>query len=308
MAELLSRTGPWSPWIAVARSVLALSMAGSLAVTPPAVLFARLSGTGGADQCGGTAAWSLFCSLPPGESPWAVVLAVAVLVWVASGVLPAVSAIPFAFVAYSVTTAGTLVDGGDQVVLVAAVLFIPYSLCDWRLFAWRPPGEEAGVIRATVARAAILTLKVQISIVYLVACIGKLATEAWTEGSALYYWTRIPAFGTPNWLEGLVYATTGNPAISVILTWGTLVLEFALGVSLLLPLRFRLNVLLPARFFLHGAILFVMGIASFSIAMFGAVLLLLVPADSSWSLLAHRWYSSAPVRRESKEEVPHVVP
>lgn len=31
-----------------------------------------------------------------------------------------------------------------------------------------------------------------------------------------------------------------------------------------------------------------MGIASFSIAMFGAVLLLLIPAHRSWSLLAHR--------------------
>jgi antimicrobial peptide system SdpB family protein len=282
-------------------------MAGSLAVTPTTVLFARLGGTGGADQCGGTAAWSLFCSLPPGESPWAVILAVVVLVWVASGVLPAVSAIPFAFVAYSVVTAGTLVDGGDQVVLVAAVLFIPYSLCDWRLFAWWPDRADSGEVRATVARAAVIAIKVQISVVYLVACIGKLATDAWTEGSALYYWTRIPAFGTPNWLEGLVYATTSSPVISVVLTWGTLVLEFALGVSLLLPLKFKLNVLLPAGLLLHGAILFVMGIASFSIAMFGAILLLLVPADGPWSLLASRWYSTVPVRREPKAEAPHAV-
>lgn len=307
MADGSPRPGPWSPWIAVARSILALSMAGSLAVTPSSVLFARLNGIGAVDQCGGTASWSLFCTLPPGDSPWATVITVVILVWVASGVLPAVSAVPFAFAAYSVTTTGTLVDGGDQVVLVAAVLFIPYSLCDWRLLAWRAPHREAGEVRATIARSSVLALKVQVSIVYLVACVSKLATEAWTEGSALYYWTRIPAFGTPNWLEGLVFATTGNPVISVLLTWGTLLLEFTLGVSLLLPLRFKLNMLLPAGFLLHGAILFVMGIASFSIAMFGALLILLIPADSSWSLLANRWYTTAPIRRDSKEEVPSVI-
>jgi antimicrobial peptide system SdpB family protein len=138
--------------------------------------------------------------------------------------------------------------------IVNTFLFIPYSLCDWRLLAWRAPHREAGEVRATIARSSVLALKVQVSIVYLVACVSKLATGAWMEGSALYCWTRIPAFGTPNWLEGLVFATTGNPVISVLLTWGTLLLEFALGVSLLLPLRFKLNVLLPAGFLLHGAI------------------------------------------------------
>lgn len=53
--------------------------------------------------------------------------------------------------------------------------------------------------------------------------------------------------------------------------------------------------------------LFVMGIASFSIAMFGALLILLIPADSTWSLLANRWYTAAPVKRDLKEEVPNVV-
>lgn len=229
------------------------------------------------------------------------------LMWVASGILPALSAIPFAFVAYGVTTAGTLVDGGDQVVLVAAVLLIPYSLCDWRLFAWRAPREEAGDVRATIAHSSLVALKIQVSIVYLVACLGKLATEAWTEGSALYYWTRIPTFGTPSWLEGLVLLLTSSPAISGLLTWGTLVLEFTLGVSLLLPLRAKLNVLLPAGFLLHGAILFVMGIASFSIAMFGALMILLVPAGSCWSLLANRWYSTVPTRDRTQKTLSIVV-
>ena len=58
---------------------------------------------------------------------------------------------------------------------------------------------------------------------------------------------------------------------------------------------------------LHGAILLVMGIASFSIAMVGALLILLIPADSTWSLLANRWYTTAPIKRDSKEEVPSVA-
>ncbi len=295
-------SGPWSPWISVARSLLALSLTGTLLFTPSAVLFARLSGVTAAEQCGGTSAWSLFCLIPPAASPWATVLAIGVLLWVASGVLPALSAVPFAYVAYSVTTAGTLVDGGDQVVLVLAVLFIPYALCDGRILAWRAPRRAAGEIRATIAASVIVVLRLQISVIYLVACVSKLSATAWVEGSALYYWTRIPAFGTPDWLAGVVYAATGTPLLSILLTWGTLALEFALGVSMLLPQRVRLNVLLPAGLLLHGAILFVMGIASFSLAMCGALLILLIPARSSWSVLADRWYTRRPGTRPGKKE------
>lgn len=307
MSKLPAWCGAWSPWFAVARSVLAFSMAASLTSTPPSVLFPVFGAEGGINPCGGTAQWSLFCSLPPSESPWATVLAVMTLAWVCTGVLPAAAALPFVFVAYSVTSAGTLVDGGDQVVLVAAMLFLPYSLCDWRLSAWGPPKLPTGDLRLVIARSGILCLRLQISVVYLVASVSKLSTDAWTEGSALYYWTRIPSFGTPQWLEGIVLSATRQPMVSAALTWGTLLLEFTLAISLVLPRRFKLIVLLPAGFLLHGAILLVMGIASFSIAMFGALLILILPEDLAWRTPAGWWRTSMRTVGHVKRHIHNVV-
>lgn len=282
---------PWSPWITGGRSLLAASMLLSLVLTPQEVFFARLLSDPQRLQCEGLGGASLFCLLDVDllwVARWSAVL---VLALVATGLLPALTAMPFSYVAFSVVSSGTLIDGGDQVVLVLSLLLMPYSLADWRVNAWVRPESVTGEIRSSIAAVMHTLIRIQISVIYLVACVSKLGTPQWPEGTALYYWTRIPGFGAPEWLSGVLYGATSSSLISIALTWGTLLVEFGLGVSMLTSERWRLNVLLPAGAVLHIGILFIMGIASFSLAMCAALLLLLLQSNAEWATLAHRWYA-----------------
>jgi hypothetical protein len=66
-------------------------------------------------------------------------------------------------------------------------------------------------------------------------------------------------------------------------TWGTLALEFALAVGLFLPKR-RWRPLLLGGLLLHGAIAMLMGLPSFSLAMFAALILFLRPWESPFAI------------------------
>lgn len=282
---------PWSPWIGVARTLLAASMFLTLVLTPFEVLFAGLATGLARGQCEGIRGISVFCLTGPGNAWIAYAVSLVVLATVASGFWPAITAIPFAYVAFSVVSAGTLIDGGDQVVQVLSLIIAAYSLCDRRRSVWSAPrADRDRPVSTTIASVASQVIRLQVSLIYLVACVSKLDTEAWPNGSAIYYWFRHPNFGSPAWLQPLLFPVTTVPAFSAAASWGTLLLEFSLGISLLLPRRVRLDILLPVGVLFHTSILFAMGISSFSIAMIGALLILLVPSGASWSEIGDRWY------------------
>ena len=282
---------PWSPWIGVARTLLASSMLLTLILTPFEVLFAGLATGLARGQCEGIRGASVFCLTGPDNVWIAYAVSLIVLAAVASGVWPAITAIPFAYVAFSVVSAGTLIDGGDQVVQVLSLILAAYSLCDRRRTVWSSPrNARYRPITTTVATVVSQVIRIQVSLIYLVACVSKLATEAWPNGSAIYYWFRHPNFGSPEWLQPIAFPITTVPAFSAAASWGTLALEFTLGISLLLPRRFKLDVLLPLGVLFHIGILLAMGISSFSIAMIGALVILLVPNDASWEEIGDRWY------------------
>lgn len=228
--------------------------------------------------------------MPSGATWAAYLVAFVVLGLVVSGFFPAILAFPFAYITFGVTVARTLVDGGDQVALVLSVVLVPYSICGWRRSVWsrKVPTLSSAPVRVAIAEVFSAVLRVQVSVIYLVACISKLSTDAWPDGSALWYWLRVPSFGAPNWLTGLLLPISATPVPSAIATWGALVLEFSLGVSMLMPKNVRLKVLLLVGLLMHLAILFAMGIASFSIAMFGALLFLLIPPTNNWQELGKR--------------------
>jgi antimicrobial peptide system SdpB family protein len=288
---------PWSPWIGVARTLLAASMLLTLVLTPFEVLFAGLATGLARGQCEGIRGISLFCLTGPGSVWLAYAVSLVVLAVVASGFWPAITAIPFAYVAFSVVSAGTLIDGGDQVVQVLSLILVPYSLCDRRRSVWsRPRTDKDRPITNTIASVTSQVIRLQVSLIYIVACVSKLATDAWPDGSAIYYWFRHPNFGSPEWLQPILFPVTTVPVLSAAASWGSLLLEFSLGISLLLPRRVRLDILLPTGVAFHTGILLAMGISSFSIAMIGALVILLVPSDASWSEIGDRWYGR-PVRK-----------
>lgn len=269
---------PWTSTVGLARSLLALQCAVTLIVTPTDILFTPFR-SGGVGQCAAIhAPLSWPCWFGPDSIAVAQYTAGALCLLIATGLAPALTAIPLATILVGFATAGAATDGGDQLAGILGLLLMPTSLTDTRWNPWSSvPSRRWIRPRAVVGNSGLWLVKLQISVVYLVACLGKLPSNEWVDGTALYYWTRNDSFGAPGYLRWLVDPVTASPWGSALLTWGVLVLEFALAVSLLVPVRVRLRALMPLAIVFHLAIWFVLGIASFAVVMIAALLLLLVP-------------------------------
>jgi len=205
-------------------------------------------------------------------------LSVAVLLVVASGWRPRFTAVFHWYVSWSLISNSTIQDGGDQITAVLTLLLIPVCLTDSRRWHWqRPPVlEREPGLGQIVARAALLLIQVQVAVVYLHASIAKLGVPEWADGTAMYYWSRHSSFGSPPWLRPLIDAVTGSPLGVAALTWGSIALEFALALGIVLGAAAR-RVLLVCGLLFHAAIAVEMGLISFFAAMAGALLLYLLP-------------------------------
>lgn len=286
---MLSRLGRWSKpalsvpvWasgIGLARTLLALGTAGTLAATDAAALMSPLSNGVMPPRCDGLNAIGVWC-LVPGASPqiarW---VGVAVLLVVASGWRPRFTAIPHWWIAWSLINNATALDGGDQITANLALLLIPICLTDSRRWHWQPPpaAPDEPTMRHVIARASLVLIQLQMAGLYLQASIAKLGVAEWADGTALYYWSQHPTFGSPPWLSPatdlLVYSPVGVAA----LTWGSMSLEFILGIAIFLTRGWK-RWLLVAGLTFHAFIAVEMGLISFDLAMSGGLLLYLLPA------------------------------
>lgn len=279
---------PWGQALGAGRSLVALSVAGTLLFTPPGVLFSALYTGSSSEPCLGVRGISAFCLVPPAAIGPVQYVFAALLVIFATGFWPSATAIPFAYIVVSFAWSSNLVDGGDQVAEILAVLLVPVGLTDPRANHWLPLNSRAEFnpskfkLRGLVAATFATVIRVQVSAIYLFACLGKFTSSTWTDGSAIYYWFRHPNFGVPQWAAAPALWVTSLPIGTAAVSWGTLALEFSLGISMLIPVRWRVAVLLPIGILFHLGIALFMGITSFSFAMIGALFLLLVPPG--WSL------------------------
>ncbi|AZZ57123.1 HTTM domain-containing protein [Rathayibacter iranicus] len=191
-------------------------------------------------------------------------------------------------------------DGGDQLAGILGLLMLPVSLTDWRRHSWTAVQSDRGLgSRVYLADVGVALAKLQVAVVYLVACLGKLESSEWVNGTALFYWVRNNVFGAPWIFRTTAEWVTSQPPLVAALSWGTLVLEFSLAISVFLPVSFRLRVLLPTALVFHLGIWLVLGVSSFAFVMFAALLILVVPIG---------WSSSRPrtthQRVHKAEEIP----
>ncbi|SEB24223.1 MULTISPECIES: HTTM domain-containing protein [unclassified Mycobacterium] len=131
-------------------------------------------------------------------------------------------------------------------------------------------------------------MQVQISIIYITTVIAKLHGDTWQNGSAVSYTLRLDdmlLLPSPAWVST-------SPLIGNAMTWGTLLVEFSIGV-LVWNKRWRTRVLI-AGVFLHLTILLTMVVGFFSLAIF-VLYLSFVPWERSKALAdeVHRRLSSA---------------
>lgn len=264
--------------VGASRSLLALAAALTYLLTPTDTLFDPAVGSLAA-RCEETvrlAAWP--CWIPPSAVQGTQSFVGVLCLVTATGIVPYVTAVPLAGALLAIPLVSAAPDGGDQLAGILGMLFVPVSVLDRRSHWWsgRPAGRAEGA-RLLLADTALVMAKVQIAIVYFVACVGKLGSAEWANGTALFYWVRNNVFGAPSYLVPVVEPVTAAPLLVAFLTWGTLALEFFLAISMALPVRFRIKVLLPVAILFHLGILFVLGISSFAVVMVAALLLLLVP-------------------------------
>ncbi|ACU98150.1 sporulation-delaying protein SdpB family protein [Saccharomonospora viridis] len=221
----------------------------------------------------------LFCLVPSGQLGSGVVLSIVILVVVASGWRPRITAIPHWWISFSFYSTTNVVDGGDQVAAVVTFLLIPICVTDRRRWHWQSPVVTRQSARV-VAHLSLVLIWIQASILYLHASVSKLGVLEWRDGSAVWYWMMFPPFSVPEYMKPAVgFVLSHGPAVLAI-TWGTLAIEFFLAWCVFARQAVRMAGLV-AGWTLHAAIAIALGLPGFSSIMFALLILYLVrPGDS----------------------------
>ncbi len=267
--------------VGTARALLAVSLLSTLFTTSDAVLFQPLVGVPAGPTCKSVTAASVWCLAPGLEVARG--LSVLVLVAVAAGWQPRWTCVPHWYISWSFIASSHLQDGGDQVVAVLSFLLVPVALCDPRRWHWRPSPAEKGVTASTVTHVALWLVRLQVAFLYAEAGLAKLGQPDWANGTAMYYWASDATFGFPDVLQPLVQPVLHHPLGVVLATFGPIALEVGIAVGGLFGSTAVRHRLLAAGMVFHLAIAVLMGLASFAIAMWAALLLLMlaVPAPPS---------------------------
>lgn len=270
-------TAPWTVGLGIGRSILATATALTLALARPSLLFGPAQGVAPGPHCDGVSGFGPFCLLPLDldVTRWC---AVAVLVLVASGWCPRLTAIPHWWISWGLFSSATMVDGGEQVTAVLTLLLLPVALTDPRSSHWNAP-RSGGELARLIGWSGRWAICAQVAVIYFQSAVSKLGVEQWVDGSALYYVMSDRVFGLPPSLEVLV-PLLANSLVVAMLTWGTVLFELLLAIALLLPRAIRRPLLVSGIIF-HSGIALLMELPSFGMAMMAALVLYLDPTQDA---------------------------
>lgn len=273
---------PWTNVYGLARTLLALGTLGTLAFSSTSTLFRPVATQGTYPVCKSLMRAGVFCLAPENGLTAARWLCVAVLLLVAAGWRPRWTALPHAWVSFSVFTEIAIPDGGDQITSVLSALLALTALGDPRRWHWRrlPEGAAARHRRAVLLGTTGLVLaRLQMSFLYFQSSVAKLPHAEWADGTAMWYWGHSLMFGAPGPLQPLVDPVLASPVGVALLTWTPLAIEICLAASLLLAQRWRWRVFAAGVLF-HLSIAVMMGLWSFALAMIGGLVVLCFPLGS----------------------------
>ncbi|MDX3853408.1 sporulation-delaying protein SdpB family protein [Streptomyces sp. AK02-01A] len=296
---------PWTNVYGIARTLIALGTAGTLLFSSTETLFRPVATVGDHPQCDGVKAAGAFCMVAKDDLGWVQWACIAVLLVIAAGWRPRWTALPHAYVNFSVYTGIAISDGGDQIAMNLSLLLVLPALGDRRRWHWSPseevPSSKARQVWSVLGISALAMAQLQMSILYFQSSVAKFSHAEWADGSAMYYWANDPSFGAPSWLRPLLDPFVTTPLWVALLTWVPLLIELSLAASLLLPLKVR-KVLLVVGLAFHLSIAVMTGLWSFAAAMWGGLALLCLPLGTSLSLRkAHAPTGPEPGEPESTE-------
>lgn len=236
------------------------------------MLFGGGAGLAPGPSCTGFARFGAFCNAPFGNLELARLVGAALLVLVASGWRPRITGPIHAYITVSVAMNVHVLDGGDTVAANLALLLVPFAVSDPRRWQWRSLRDaDPHSVKTLVAIASTLCIQLQVAWIYIDSAIAKLGVEEWANGTAVYYVVHDPMLGAPRWAQMPVLSIVASPTGVVVMTWGTIALEIALGIALLLPRAIRAWLLLAGILF-HACIGLLIGIETFGLVMIGALI------------------------------------
>lgn len=229
-------------------------------------------------------------------------IAVAILALVCIGWRPRWTGILHWWVSFSFSISAVLVDGGDQINSILSMLLIPFCLADGRVSHWESESKESaaknGFMLSTLLASVYVIIRLQVAAIYFQASTAKFAVDAWSNGTAVYYWFYDSIFGMPAWLEPLLRPILLNSHGVVIVTWSVLIFEAVLACAFFMPQRFW-KMLLPLAIAFHFGIALIHNLSSFFLTMTAALIIFLRPLNEPlrWpkilGLRSHRaWFKA----------------
>ena len=208
------------------------------------------------------------------------IICIIILSIVISGFLPQVTGILHWWIAYSYLVSGIIIEGGDQIASIIALLLIPVTLTDNRLNHWSRPKENNRQKLSLFIWSIYVIIMLQVSIIYLHAGIAKLSVEEWLNGTAVYYWFTHSNFGVREPFKNTVSYFLSNTFICTFLTWGTMIYEIILfGWLFMSRNRWNWKLIFISAVMFHFSIALVHGLVSFMFTMIGALILYFFPKN-----------------------------
>ncbi|MFB9776409.1 sporulation-delaying protein SdpB family protein [Brevibacterium otitidis] len=285
----ISATPAGSRKIALARTLIASGQLSVLLFTDWHALFVPTDGGSFGPSCNGVGRVGAYCMMYDSVGlVFPSVVMIVGLVIVLSGFFPRYTGILHAWVTLSISPATSLPDGGEAVSQIVVVILAVVLLSDGRLNHWHAT-TSSGSPLLPVTWAASHLLRFQLIWVYLNAAISKTSVPEWKDGTAVYFITLDPMFGTSGPF-GLIFDWLVNiPVFSLLMTWGAIVIEVAIALLLLGSARWR-----PAAFWLavllHGMFIAMIGLWSFAFVMIGAVLAATGPTLKLYDIAFWNWF------------------
>ena len=280
------RLNPIGSWVGLGRSILATGTFLTLLTNSSETLFPKAEAVKITSSF--LVDYSLFFLLE-NNLLLAQAIAITILILVIIGYRPRYTGILHWYVSFSFFSACTVIDGGDQVNGVLCFLLIPLTLLDDRKWHWdmREDFNEKQITKVinSIRWSFVWLIRIQVSVIYLHAAVAKLKVFEWQNGTAVYYWFNHHYHGASSVFKPLIMLLTSNSVLVVLMSWGTILLEFMLFTAVVLnPNSLRRRTLLFAGIAFHFAIVIVHGLISFYFTMVGALILYLANHSTDFQL------------------------
>jgi sporulation delaying protein B len=264
---------PRTTALGIGRSLIAIAELTVILFTPDTDIFPGPPTQPPRPVCDGLHGLSLWCVGTGAPALTAArILSITMLLVVAAGYRPRWTCVPHWYVTFSLSTAMYVPNGGEHAATLASLLLIPLCLGDDRVWQWRPPDAAMRPTWRGAAYAGHIAIRSQVALIYGEAALSKLTEPVWRNGTAMYYVFQDAYFGTTTairrFLESGILHGWFVPAI----TWATVAAELFLTVSAFGGPIVRRTALVVGAL-LHGAIIVLLGLPSFGLAMIGLLTL-----------------------------------